>query len=92
MLVSNITAVFLKKLNSLSIFFPCQHTNEYRNTGIGPAQAIGQTQLHPSLNQMALSLQNPLILPTTVMIFSLVRLASLGMTCPQQTLNLHIHA
>ena len=47
-------------------------------------------ELHHSLNQMAHSSQNPLILPTTLMIFSLARLANLGMTCQQQKLTLHI--
>ena len=36
MLVSNIRAIFLKKLNQLSFLFPCHNTNEYRDNGIVP--------------------------------------------------------
>ena len=42
MSVSNIRAVFLKKLNPLSVLFPCHDTNEYRDTGIVPALVSGQ--------------------------------------------------
>ena len=49
-----------------------------------------QTLLHCSVNQMAHSSQNPLILPNTLIIFSFLRLANLGMTCQQQMLTLHI--
>lgn len=40
-----------------------------------------QTPLHHSLNQIAHSSQNPPVLPTTLMNFSLARIANLGMTC-----------
>lgn len=31
--VSNISTVFLKKLNQLHVLFLCHNTSEYRNTG-----------------------------------------------------------
>ena len=40
MFVSNIRAVFLKKLNQLSVLLPYHNTNEYRNTGNHPGPTM----------------------------------------------------
>jgi hypothetical protein len=41
MFVSNIKAVFLKKLKPLRVLFPCNDTNEYDDTGIVLALVVG---------------------------------------------------